>query len=175
MDTIKFIIEDYVDEEARFRFPVINIYISGQNLIDRVRQVETRGRAQEQQQDARWYYIGFEVSQFKRFYNEMLGKKLFAKTVLLTCTCTYEGCNCIVADLEFGTDTVTWSNLKSPWMSAKTPNPNLDEETMQELDWHPVDYSGLGPFTFDREKYLAALEAVARAWKINPAWSRWGK
>lgn len=167
MDTIKFVIEDYVDAEAGFRFPVINIYINDRNLINLVRQIETRGRVQEQEENARWQYIGFEPAHFQRFYDEMLGKKSYRRSVLLTCTCTFAECNCIMADMVFGADTVTWSDLKSPWLGGKTPSPWIDEAEAQEMDWQPIDYSGLGPFVFDRAQYLAALEKVTQEWKLQ--------
>ena len=42
MDTIKFVIEDHGDEEFGYSFPVINIYINGQDLIDLVTRVERK-------------------------------------------------------------------------------------------------------------------------------------
>ncbi|PKN91053.1 MAG: hypothetical protein CVU44_21580 [Chloroflexi bacterium HGW-Chloroflexi-6] len=167
MDTIKFVIEDYIDAEAGFRCPVINIYINDHNLIDLVRQIETRGRVQEQEENARWPYIGFEKPNFRRFYDEMLGMKIYPRSVLLTCTCTYELCNCIMADIVFGADTVTWSDLKSPWLGGKTPSPWVDEDDAQELEWQPIDYSRLGPFSFDRAQYLAALEKMTQEWHLQ--------
>jgi hypothetical protein len=96
MDTIKFVIEQFVDEEAGYRFPVINIYINGQH-------------------------------------------------------------------------TVTWSDMKSPWLSGKTPSPWIDEVEAQELDWHPLSYAGLGPFTFEHKQYLSALEEITEEWSNHKA------
>ena len=45
MDTIKFVIEQYADEEFGYSFPVINIYINDHNLIDLVSEIENKYRA----------------------------------------------------------------------------------------------------------------------------------
>ena len=167
MDTIKFVIEDYVEEKAGFRFPVINIYINGSNLIDLVSEIENGQQGREKEKSDRWQYIGFEVSHFERFRNEMLGKMIYPRSVLLTCTCTYAECNCIMATIAIEAQTIIWSDLKSPWLGGKTPSPWIDEAEAQELDWHPLDYSGLGPFIFDREQYLSALDSVTQEWHLQ--------
>jgi len=95
MDTIKFVIENYEDAEAGYRFPVVNIHINGQNLIDVVTRVEQKNW--DGNKNTRSSYIGFEVEQFHQFHAEMLGKKRRLFSVLLTCTCTYAECNCIIA------------------------------------------------------------------------------
>ena len=162
MDTIKFVIENYVDEEAGYRFPVVNIYINGQDLIDIVTRVEQK--SWDGNKNTRSSYIGFEVDQFHQFHDEMLGKKKRQFSVILTCTCTYAECNCIMANMVFDTHTITWSAMKSPWLSGKTYSPFVSEEEALEEGWQPLDYSGLGPFVFERRQYLAALDAVTQEW-----------
>lgn len=73
MDTIKFVIEQYVDEEYGYSFPVVNIYINGQDLIDVVTRVEQK--RWDGNKNTRSSYIGFEVDQFHQFHDEMLGKR----------------------------------------------------------------------------------------------------
>jgi hypothetical protein len=164
MDTIKFVIEQYVDEEYGYSFPVVNIYINGQDLLDLVTRVEQK--SWDGNKNTRSSYIGFEVDQFHQLHDEMLGKKRRRFSVILTCTCTHAECNCIMANMAFDTYTVAWNNMKSPLLSGKTPSPWIDEAEAQELDWHPLDYIGLGPFVFDREQYLSALDSVTQEWHL---------
>ncbi|MBL8063298.1 MAG: hypothetical protein JNK32_09785 [Anaerolineales bacterium] len=163
MDIIKFVIEQYVDEEGGYRFPVINIYINNSNLIDLVTKIEKKDWDGDIK--TRSSYIGFEVPRFGQFRNEMLGRKIYARSVLLTCTCTIELCDSITADMIFDEQTVTWSGLNSPWLSGKTYSPFVSEEEALSEGWKPLDYSGLGPFTFDLAQYLSALERVTHEWR----------
>ncbi len=167
MDTIKFVIEDHGDEEFGYSFPVINIYINGQDLIDLVTRVERKDWNGDKR--SRSGYIGHELTRFERFRNEMLGNKLYRHSLLLTCTCTVEECNCIIANIEFEAQTATWSDLRSPWLGGNTYSPFVDEAEALKEGWHPLDYSGLGPFVFDREQYLSALEDVTQARHLRSA------
>jgi len=167
MDTIKFVIEQYKDEEGGYEFPVVNIYINGQDLIDLLTRVERKDW--DGNKKSRSGYIGFEVTNFERFRKEMLGEKIYPKSVLLTCTCTIPECNCIMANMLFDSHTVTWSDIKSPWLGGKTPNRFIEEAEAQELGWQPLDYSGLGPFVFDREQYFSALDKVTSVWRTDAA------
>ncbi len=169
MDTIKFVIEDYVVEAFDARLPVINVYINGRNLIDLVSQIEEQLPDGESKRNIDWPYIGYEVSRFEIFQKEMLGKKTYPRSIVLTCTCTIPQCNCIMADIIFDEQTITWSGLKSPWIGGETPSPWVDPADAREAGWQPVDYSGLGPYMFDREQYLAALEQVTRACEVYNA------
>jgi hypothetical protein len=167
MDTIKFVIEQYSNEEFGYTLPVINIYINDRDLIDLISEVEHKLFAADGEKIVRSNYIGYEVDHFERFRNEMLGEKIYPRSVLLTCTCTIAECNCIMVNIAIETNTITWNDLKSPWFGGKTPSPFIDEAEAQELDWQPLDYGGLGPFVFDRRQYLLALDTVTQEWHLQ--------
>ena len=161
MDTIKFVIEEYIDKAFGYRFPVLNIHINDRNLIHLVCAIEKKSTLAEVE-DAPWGYIGFELSHFERFQNEMLGKKIYPQSILLVCTCTIPECNCIMADIVFEEKIVRWENLESPFLGGPAPILWVESEESQGNDWVPLDYTGLGPFIFDREQYLAALDDVSK-------------
>lgn len=152
MDTIKFAIEQYVEEEYGFGFPVINIYINGRNLIDLVSEIENHQRGRNDESSPRSSYIGFEVSRFERFRNEMLGKKRLQVSILLTCTCTIEMCNCIMAKIAFETQTVAWSELKSSLLGEQPPVlswmkcRNWAFNRLTILNWVPLSLTGNNTF-----------------------------
>ena len=158
MDTIKFKIEYYRVEEFEYDLPNINIYINEQNLIDLITNVEKK--EWDGKKESRSGYIGIEVSRFQRFQNEMLGKKIYPHSVLLTCTCTIAECNCIMADIYFEENTVKWSNIRSPWLSNTTYSPFVEEVDAIKEGWVPIDYSSVSLFQFELEQYLAAVDQI---------------
>ena len=79
-------------------------------------------------------------------------------------TCTIELCGSITADIAFNERTITWSDLRSPYLSSNTYSPFVDEADALKEGWKPLDYSGLGPFVFERGQYLSALDAVTQEW-----------
>ena len=160
MDTVKFIIEDYVDQEQGFRFPTINIYINGNNLIELVERIEQRNQILRGEKPYRSQYIGLEPNYYRISRDEFLGLQKRPFSVLLTCTCTIELCNCIMAKITIASKTVTWSELKSPWLSGKTLCPWETEEEALKGGWLPFDYSGLGPFVFSRSQYMGSLNKL---------------
>lgn len=167
MDTVKFAIEYYRVEEFEYDLPNIHIYINGHNLIDLITRVEKKEWTGEK--ESRSGYIGIEVSHFQRFQNEMLGKKIYPHSVLLTCTCTMAECNCIMADIRFEDHIVTWNNIRSPWLSNTTYSPFVEEIDAIKEGWVPIDYSNLGPFRFERKEYLAAIDQIVaecRSYKV---------
>ena len=158
MDTVRFLIEDYVDEEQGFRFPTINIYINGRNLIALVEQIEQRNQILRGWEPSRSSYIGFEPR--RNCCDEFLGLHRWPRSVLLTCTCTFEECDCIMAKVTIDSQTVRWDEIGSPWLDGATPSPWVDGIEALDAGWVPFDYSGLGPFIFDREQYMNALDTL---------------
>jgi hypothetical protein len=63
------------------------------------------------------------------------------KTVLIGCSCGEPGCWPLMARVEVGASEVRWSEFEQPHREG----------------W---SHEGLGPFVFEREQYVAALEAA---------------
>jgi hypothetical protein len=148
MDTIKFVIEDYVDKKYGFRFPETKIYINGKNLIDLVQQVERpvldplnlRSVADRS-------YVGLNPEWRPNIRHEFLGDTRYPYSVVLTCTCHEDWCNSILVKISIDSRKVTWSEFTS----------ELHGEESRLWGETPIDYSSLGPFVFDLEQYLDAL------------------
>ena len=67
------------------------------------------------------------------------------KVVLLGCECGEWGCWPLLATVELTEATVTWQDFEQPYRKSR-------------------DYSGFGPFEFDRHEYLSALVLIADQW-----------
>ena len=160
MDTIKFSIEEYVDEEFGFHFPTINIYINGINLLDMVRQVEHDFRNPlEGGKLSRQSYVGLCPDYRQDFADEFLGRTNRHVSTLLTCTCMEELCNSIVAKITLDSSMVVWSEIRNPFLSVKSGLWKTIDGAEYAVGY-PIDYSELGPFVFDRHQYLEALEQL---------------
>lgn len=160
MDTIKFTIEDYIDEKFGFRFPTINIYINNRNLISLVEEIEQRNKILHSQEPSPSLYVGHDPRYGRGFCDEFLGLHARPYSVLLTCTCTIAECNCIMAKVTMDDKAITWNEIGSPWLSSDSPGPWVSKDAALELGWIPYDYSGLGPFTFEKRKYLEAVDEL---------------
>ena len=160
MDTIRFAVEEYIDKEFGFRFPTINIYINERNLIDLVQEIERREDPVQPSEPLPQSYVGLHPEYYRDFAREFLGQHERGNSILLICTCLEDMCNCITGKVEINPGTVTWSDIKSPWLSSKSPSPWVDFEDAEKAGWYPVDYSALGPFTFNRRQYEDALKSL---------------
>ena len=178
MDKVKFIVEEYVDTEAGYRFPTINIYINNRNLIELVNEIEQKHNPQNAEM-LRSGYIGFQVEQYERFRTEALALHANPYSVLLTCTCTIPECSCITAEISLQSEMVIWSEIQNPFFSSKDPWARWVGQNETSTGWKPVDYSELGVFVFRREAYMNAVNDLTRDWRIGrwprdipPRWSR---
>ncbi|HKY53556.1 MAG TPA: hypothetical protein VJM08_04580 [Anaerolineales bacterium] len=154
MDTIKFIIEDITKEESDYRYRAVNIYINGENLIDLVGRIERITLASTNLSDSTEpSYVGLNVEWRLNLREEFLGNTQQPFCVLLTCTCYEDECNSIIARIHMDSKTVTWSEFTS----------RLYGEESRLWGGTPIDYSGLGPFVFDRKQYMDALNALEQS------------
>ena len=165
MDRIKFVVEDFVDTEAGYRFPTINIYINNRNLIELVTDIEQR-RNPPDGELVRQGYIGFRADAYEWFRAEMLAEHGNPDSVLLTCTCGISECSCITAEISLQSETVIWSDIQNPIYSSRDSWARWIGENDAAVAWKPVDYSELGVFVFRRQPYDQAVNDLARNWRI---------
>jgi hypothetical protein len=171
MDRIKFVVEDFVDNEAGIRFPTINIYINNRNLIELVSEIEKRRNPPPDAGLPRQGYIGFQATEYERFRAEMLAERGKQYSILLTCTCTIPECSCITAEVSLQSEMVFWSDIQNPFFSSKDPWARWIGENESSTGWKPIDYSDLGVFVFRRQSYIQAIDDLARNWQIGK-WPR---
>jgi hypothetical protein len=84
-------------------------------------------------------YAGLSMSSSE--LGDLRAYKAGKRYPLLGCTCGDTGCWPLVAQIDADADTVTWSSFMQP----------------HRPQW---DYSGFGPFVFDRTQYDEALLAL---------------
>lgn len=166
MDRIKFVVEDFVDNEAGYHFPTINIYINNRNLIELVTDIEQR-RNPPDGELVRQGYIGFRADAYEWFRAEMLAEHGNPDSVLLTCTCGISECSCITAEISLQSETVIWSDIQNPIYSSKDSWARWIGENDAVAAWKPIDYSELGVFVFRRQPYVQAVNDLARNWRIG--------
>lgn len=124
----------------------VEILIDGKLLTDNVRDAESESATKEGHPDLAGKYSGlpWEVIPTDLLLGQATGiwRVLEAnqgeRVPVLICDCGEPGCWPLVATIEVTDDRVTWSDFRQP----------------HRKHW---DHSRLGPFSFDRTQYLAAL------------------
>ncbi|MDQ6606554.1 MAG: hypothetical protein M3Z06_08420 [Actinomycetota bacterium] len=143
-NAITFDIERRVDDLGQLEFvPVVD----GVNLTDRIHSFE-----REAGMETRERSYGGLIPAFFRFgpaLDHYLAGTAAAgegRIVLLGCgDCGEWGCWPLTAELVVAGETVTWQGFLQPHRPDR-------------------DYSGFGPFVFERSEYARAVAAVAAAW-----------
>lgn len=131
------VIELRVVPQASGKSDLVEIRVDGQTLIDRVREHERPFAEREGHPDLAGAYMSIGAIDWES-----------SKVTLLGCTCGVTSCWPLVSTISVTPTTVTWSNFEQPHRRPGSA----------AVFW---DYSGFGPFVFDRAQYEAALAAVA--------------
>ena len=151
MDTIQFFIVEFINEVLDVHHSEIHIYINRRNLIDLVQQVEGPAlNLRDERNSSGRSYAGLNPEWRPNLRNEFLGRTDYPYSAVLTCTCHEDWCNSVLAKIEVTSQTVTWKDFTSV----------LHGEESRSWGGTPIDYSSLGPFVFEREQYLDALNDV---------------
>ena len=157
MDTIRFDILPAPDvahpDEDVYTYPSIRIVVNGRDLLDLVREVELPFAAAQGSPGIAGGYVGLEP--------EILGTQHFLggaeglyrgpilernsapnRVAMMICDCGEPGCWPFTAAISVENDRITWSDFRQPHRPG----------------WK---YDALGPFTFSRQEYEAALRQMA--------------
>lgn len=135
---------DFADDLTQIR-----ISVNGTELPELVRHAELPFARAEGNAELAGTYVGLVpgyirmdlAGQFLGGSGAWLYSEGDGKTALLSCDCGEVGCSPLLARVTVSDDTVTWDEFEQP----------------ERPDW---DYSGFGPFTFDRTQYERALMDV---------------
>ena len=127
----------------------VKIDVNGTSLPELVREIELPYTRAEGQEELAGTYVGLVpgyirmdlAGQFLGGSGAWLYPHGEGKTALLSCDCGEVGCSPLLARITLDDDTVTWDEFEQP----------------ERPEW---DYAALGPFTFNRRQYEAALFAV---------------
>ena len=144
MDTIRFAIEDYVYDESGYKFLTINIYINGVNLILLAERVLLNSMDSPSASPPR--YFGLYPGWGPEILDEFRDGNESPFRVVLACHGFPFPYDALIANIQFDPTTVSWSNFR--------------RRLQNEQGTHVSDYYNLGPFVFDREQYMEALNAL---------------
>ena len=151
MDTIRFFLVEFINEVFDSHHFEIQIYINGRDLMQLVEGIERAALdPQNLERSSRRSYAGLNPEWRSGLQGEFLGNSSDPYTVLLTCTCFEDGCNSVMANIEARGKTITWTDFTSV----------LHGEQARSWGGRLVDYSGMGPFVFDRDQYMEELNAL---------------
>lgn len=115
----------------------VEVHVDGRDLRELVRDVELPQAAADGQPDLAGSYDGLPPEEWAA---PAAGDRQ-GRVAVLGCTCGVSECWPLLAYVTRTADTVVWSGFRQPNRS-----------------W---THAGLGPFTFGREQYEAAVAAVA--------------
>jgi hypothetical protein len=131
----------------------VEILVDGTPLVDLVRKAESESAAEEGHPNLAGKYAGLPwetlatnllLGEATGVWSVLEGNQSPGRAPLLLCECGEPGCWPLIASIDVTPDRVTWRNFRQPYRPK----------------W---DHSNLGPFSFDRAQYLAALEEARRA------------
>jgi hypothetical protein len=148
------VIELRVVPHASGEFEVVEIVVDGRPLIDRVREHERPFAEREGHPDLAGAYMSIAAPSVCPPSRRLLGEPdkgrdwNSPKVALLGCTCGVTSCWPLLSTISVTPTTVTWSDFEQPHRRAGSA----------AVFW---DYSGFGPFVFDRAQYEAALMAIS--------------
>lgn len=134
-------------DETSSSFVAAQIHIDQTSLIDLLKQFEQPFANHEGSPDLAGSY-GWLSKEYA--FHSLMGceSRSNGKIILLGCTCGIDECWPMLARVKTTETSVVWSDFEQPYRTSNHPNP-----------W---DYSGFGPFVFDRSAYEAELEKLLR-------------
>lgn len=136
MNEVRFLVDEREDLDAHEVVPVID----GDLLTDLIEAFE-RAAGMEPTGGYGGLIPAFFDPLDQHFHGVRSGVRPGAKTPLLACDCGEWGCWPLMARITVTDRSVTWDSFEQPHRSTR-------------------DYSGFGPFRFDRRRYDAALEGL---------------
>ena len=133
------------------RYREIRLFIDGRDLIDRLREYELPLAIHEGAASVAGKYAGLCAAHTsrKRFLGccDLDYGADGEKVSLLECQCGCEGCWPLACRITVSETTVRWSDFEQPHRRKDSP-----------AGWW--DYSGFGPFEFERGPYEAELMKI---------------
>jgi hypothetical protein len=158
MHVISFEVHEPVEDGVEWF--ALHILIDGRDLREYVREVELPFATAEGHPQVAGKYAGIAARWLdapKRYLLDEsdAGYVEDGRVMVLWCECGEPGCWPLLARIDVGATTVRWSDFVNPHRSADTTGAIEGRMTA----WQ---YDDLGPFTFERRQYEAALEAAVR-------------
>ncbi len=169
MDIIQFGLEELMDDMCK-PYHAITVNVNGRDLIDRVVEAE-RPYLIYPEHDPDWAristYLGLLPKKQPDFREIFMGGYRPPYTVILTCSeCPMPGCIRVTANIDVNDEVVSWTDIINPELGGKEMPVWVDGHTGSELwVWHPIDYSRIGPYYFDHDQYVDALDQLTLEWK----------